>query len=328
MINVLTRRAPLYLALLLSAGPALAAGPGGPLATYNQSALARAFELPVLGQARVLTAGESADALRYDLTTEYHTSGDAGEVVVLDGETNLLTLAFRRGLGRGLDLSLQLPVMYQGGGFMDGPVEDWHSLFGLPQGGREQAPRNRYLYGYARNGQTQLLEQRSGADFGDVRMALGWQALDGLALRTEIKFETGSESHLAGGNSGVAAWGDYALPFAAGSMFSGYLSGGVSYNGQTAILGDMQTQWVPFAGAGLAARVFDPLSLLVQLYGHGALYDESELDPFRDALQLTMGLRYHVDPRFDVDLAFQEDLITTSSPDFSVHLALNWRGAR
>lgn len=310
-----------------AAGAADAHAGERPLAVYNQGALARAFELPVLGETGVLGQGASATDLRFDLTTEYHASGGAAEAVVLDGETDLLTLAFRRGIGAALEVTFEVPVLYQGGGFMDGPVENWHSAFGLPNGGREDAPRDRYLYRYTRGGEIELDQTRSGADIGDLRMGLGWQALDSLALRSELKFATGSESHLAGGNSGLAVWGDWSLPFASTSIFSGYLSAGGSYNGKTGVLGDMQNRWVPFAGAGIALRVLDPLSVLAQVYAHGALYDGSDLDPFREALQLALGLRYHVDERFDVDLGFQEDPITSSSPDFSVHLALSWRGA-
>jgi hypothetical protein len=296
-----------------------------PLAVYNQGALARAFELPVLGETAVLAPGAGLGALRYDLTTEYHTSGDAAEAVLLDGETDLLTLAFRRGIGAGLETTIEVPVLYQGGGFMDGPVEDWHQAFGLPNGGRENAPRDRYLYQYQRNGERLLDEHRSGADLGDIRFGLGWQALDALALRSEVKLETGSESHLAGGNGGVAVWGDLALPFPAASVFSGWLSGGTSWNGETDVLADQQNRWIPFAGAGIALRALDHLSVLAQGYYHGALYDGSALDPFREALQLTLGLRYHVGNEVDVDFGFQEDLITSSSPDFSLHLGVSWR---
>ncbi|WP_428310856.1 DUF3187 family protein [Hydrocarboniphaga sp.] len=322
MIKLLSRSAVLMAGV--AAGTCAVAGER-PLAVYNQGALARAFELPVLGETQVLGLADSITDLRYDLTTEYHASGDAGESVILDGESNLLTFAFRRGIGRDLELTFDLPLLYQGGGFMDKPVENWHSAFGLPNGGREDAPRDRYLYEYQRDGQVLLDEHRSGADLGDLRIGFGWQALDGLALRSEVKFPTGSESHLSGGNSGVAVYGDYALPFPDDSIFSGFLSAGGSYNGKTKYLGDMQNRFVPFGSAGLAVRLIDSLSLLAQLYGSGALYD-GDLDPFREALQFSLGLRYHVGPAFDLDFGFQEDPITSSSPDFSIHLGLSWRG--
>jgi hypothetical protein len=300
-----------------------------PLAVYNQGALARAFELPVIGETGVLPLGDTSGSLRYDLTTEYHASGNGSETVVLDGESNLLTFAFRKGLGWNLELTLDVPVLYQSGGFMDDPIESWHDFFGLPNGGRELAPQDRYLYQYTRGGetgsQTVFRNTRSGTDLGDVRLGFGWQALDSLAVRTEFKLPSGDDAHLAGGNTGGALWADWALPFDPGFFLSGWVSAGVSINDESEVIADQQNSVVPFGGAGLAARFAERWSLLGQLYTHGKLYDDSALDPFREALQLTLGLRYDVARDFGIDVGFQEDLITSSSPDFSFHLALNWR---
>ena len=296
-----------------------------PLAVYNQGALARAFELPVIGETGVLPFGDTGGSIRYDLTTEYHASGSGSETVILDGESNLLTFAFRKGMGLGLELTLEVPVLYQSGGFMDDPIENWHDFFGLPNGGRELAPQDRYLYQYTRDGQTVFRNTRSGTDIGDVRIGFGWQALESLALRTELKLPSGDDTHLAGGNTGGALWADWALPFDPGFFLSGWVSGGVSFNDKSDVIPDQQNSVVPFGGAGLAARFAERWSLLGQLYAHGKLYDGSALDPFREALQLTLGLRYDVARDFSIDTGFQEDLIVSSSPDFSFHLALNWR---
>lgn len=309
-------------ALGLVAG-AVQAEPGLPV--YNQGALARAFALPVLGTPAVLAAGDGRDALRYDLTSEYHASASGSEAVILDGEADLLTLAFRRGLGHGLEASLSLPLLHQSGGFMDGSIENWHSWFGLPNGGRELAPRDRYLYQYTRNGETRLDATRTGTDLGDLRVGLGWQALDGLALRGELKLPTGDDAHLAGGNTGAAVWADWALPFPSGLPLSGWLSGGVSVNDRAAPLHGQQNTVIPVGGAGLGLRITERVSLLAQLYAHGALFGGSGLDPFREALQFALGLRWRTSPDFAFDLGFQEDPITSSSPDFSLHLGFSWR---
>lgn len=294
------------------------------LAVRNQGALARAFELPVLGRTQVLAEATQQASLRFDLTTEYHASAVGGEAVTLDGEADLLTLGWRWGLGRNIELGLELPLLHQSGGFMDGPIEDWHSFFGLPNGGRELAPKNRYLYEYSRDGDELLRATRTGSDIGDLRVAGAWGVTPSLALRTELKLPTGNEDHLAGGNTGFALWADYALPLPDAFFLSGWVAGGLSVNDESSVLSDMQKQVVPLAGAGLSARLAERWALLTQLYFHGALYDDSELDPFREALQLAIGLRYRVRRDMNLDIGFQEDPITSSSPDFSGHLALSW----
>jgi hypothetical protein len=318
-----------HIGLLVLVASAAAAGQARaaerPLAVYNQGALARAFELPVIGETGVLPFGDTRGSLRYDLTTEYHASGNGSEAVVLDGESNLLTFAFRKGLGWNLELTLEVPVLHQGGGFMDDPIESWHDFFGLPNGGRELAPQDRYLYEYTRGGETVFRNTRGGTDLGDVRLGFGWQALESLALRTEFKLPSGDDAHLAGGNTGGALWADWALPFDPGFFLSGWVSAGVSINDEAGLIADQQNSVVPFGGAGLAARFAEHWSLLGQLYAHGKLYDDSDLDAFREALQLSLGLRYDLARDFGIDVGFQEDLITSSSPDFSFHLALSWR---
>lgn len=310
-------------AALLGCGAATAGE--APLPLYNQGALARAFELPVLGYARVLDHDESLSSIRYDLTSEFHASQDADESVTLDGEAQMLTLAFRRGYGSGLEWTFELPLLYQSGGFTDGFIEGWHDAFGLPDGGRPEAPRDRYLYQYTRDGQVLLDQRETGTDLGDLRLGLGWQAAGWVALRGELKVASGDEEKLAGGNYGGAVWLDAALPFAERSVWSGWLSAGASYNGTAGLLEDQQQQFVPFGGAGLSLRAFERVFVLAQVYAHGPLYDDSDLDPFRAALQLALGLRWRVTQDFDVDIAFQEDPITSSSPDFSGHLGLTWR---
>lgn len=322
MINTMSR-ATAAAGLLVAVG-AQAQGETG-LAVYNQSALSRAFELPVLGRPSVLAGGSGSTALRYDLTSEYHAEQSETESVILDGEAQMLTLAFQRGFGSGLEWTAELPVIHQSGGFMDGFIEGWHEAFALPDGGRPEAPRDRYLYQYQRDGEVVLQQSRHGTELGDLRLGLGWQAAHWAALRFELKLATGDEDRFSGGNHGGALWFDAALPFAEASRWSGWLAAGASYNGPTEQLAEQQQRFVPFGGFGLGLALNPALSLLGQLYAHGELYEDSGLDPLREALQLALGLRWRVSPDLAVDIGFQEDLVTASSPDLSLHLALAWR---
>ncbi len=312
-------------ALCLSIASTIVVAAERPLAVYNQSALARSTELPVLGETTVLDESGAITGLRFDLSTEYHASAAIGESVSLDGETDLLTLALRRGFARGLEWTAEIPVLHQGGGFLDRPIENWHRFFSLPDGGRKAVARNRYRYTYVRDGQTLLDAQHTGWGLGDLRAGLGWRVLDGLALRAESKFATGDDDHLAGGNNGGALWLDWALPLPTDSRISGFASAGASTNGRSDVLTDQQKRFVPFVAGGLTARITERLILLGQLYGHGPLYGDSALNPFRAALQLALGLRYRAAPQLDIDVGFQEDPVVAASPDFSFHLALSWR---
>lgn len=296
------------------------------LPARNDATLARSFALPALGQSQIFAPDEQTFQINLDEITEYYADHSASESILLDGETTKLLLAYRRGLSDQLELTVDVPILVVGGGFMDSFIQDWHRAFGLPNGGRDNAPNNRRLYQYTRNGVTLLNESRSTTTVGDVQIGAGWQLNNALALRGLIKLPTGNSDRLTGGNLGAAVWGDWALPFAQGSAFDGFVSGGVSLDRRSDVLPSLQQVAVAFGGAGLGYYLTRDLEVLGQLYAHSPLYKDSDLDGLRNpGLQLTLGGSYRISPEYKVNLYFQEDPITSSSPDFSIHIGLTVR---
>lgn len=289
---------------------------------HNQAALARGFALPVLGDAQILPPGAAQGRVQLDLTNEYYQTSTAREQLTLDGETARLTLGYRRGWGPGLEAALRVPLLSQGGGFLDGFIEDWHATFGLPNAGRERAPQDRYRYRYQRDGVTLLERSRSESGLGDVELALGWQLRPGQALRTMLKLPTGDADALRGGALGGALWLDGALPFAAESRLSGTYSLGVAGQERAGALQGLQQTVTGLGGLGLAVRLWPRLHALAQVYAHTPLYRGSETDLSRLGLQLVFGGRLRLGQTLDLDLAIQEDVVVNSSPDFSLHLGL------
>ena len=127
----------------------------------NQAALSRGVLLPVLGESAVLPGRSARRSAAVDLVSEYVFENKGREQITLDGETTRLGFRYAQGLGRGWEWGLEVPIYVVGGGFLDSFIERWHGWFGLPQGGREQAPRDRLLYQYRVNGVT-VFEHRSG----------------------------------------------------------------------------------------------------------------------------------------------------------------------
>ncbi len=306
--------------LLTSLYPALAGAQG--LGTTNQSTLARNFALPVVGQAAPVSEGRWTASI--DLTSEFVDEDEAGEVLRLDGETARFGLRFEQALGARADWNIDVPLLHTGGGFLDGPIEGWHDVFGLPQGGREESARNRYRYRYVQDGQTRLDAESGGTHLGDVQVGAGLRVFDAAMLRGMIKLPTGDEDELAGGNLGAAIWADLPLPFEAGSRFGGFASLGLSVNDKSDVLEDQQNTVVPFGAAGLDVRLLPSLQALVQLYAHGPLYDDSDINALESAgLQLSIGGRWCAQGKAPcAELSFQEDPIVASSPDFSLRFAL------
>ncbi|MDE2148523.1 MAG: DUF3187 family protein [Gammaproteobacteria bacterium] len=293
-------------------------------AVFNEAALTQGFALPEIGSARVLAPGQWQQRLALDWTNEFVTESAAdGETLIEDGETQRYGLGLRRGLAGGFELGLELPVYLTGGGVLDGPIQSWHDFFGLPNGGRQFAPDNRILYRYQAAGRTRLNVDSSHAGIGDVRLTGGWQAAPQLALRALVKLPTGQTSHLTGGNAGGALWLDYEPMLNPRSRWYSFLSAGGSYSGGDQPLGDQARRWAALAGAGLGYHVVAGLALQAQLYYHSPLYRHSRLDALhRSGLQLAVGGRYTFSAHAAFEAGFQEDPVTNSSPDFSIHLAL------
>lgn len=291
----------------------------------NQSAFSRAFALPALGQAGVAGAGQQQWRASLDWTNEFVLDQTTSASVLEDGETQRYALDWRRGIGHGLELNAQLPLLITGGGILDGLIENWHNFFGLPDGGRDTVPHDQYHYQYIRNGQTLLDMDSATVGLGDVTLGAGWQAMPGLALRAMAKLPTGDAGKLLGGNPGGALWADY-NPFVASNRWSGFLSAGGSFNGSDDTLGAQHHPVVAFGGAGIGYQLFERWRVLGQFYGHSQLYRDSDLSPLRkESLQMTLGLRYDVSQSSAITAGFQEDVITDSSPDISFHLDWTWR---
>lgn len=296
------------------------------LPAKNEATLARSFALPALGQSQLLAPDEQSLQLNLDVITEYYTQGNARESIVVDGETTQLGLRYRRGLADDLELSVNVPVLIVGGGFMDRFIQDWHRVFGLPNGGREAAPNDRRLYRYTRDGVTLLNETSSTTTVGDTQLGIGWQYSEHLALHGMVSVPTGDRDRLTGGTLGAAGWADWQLPFAQNSAFDGFVSGGVSLSRNQGALSSLRETAVLFGGAGLGYQLTENLEAVGQLGLHSPLYKDSDLDGLSNpGLQLTLGGRYRITPAYNLEMYFQEDPITSSSPDFSIHIGLTVR---
>lgn len=85
---------------------------------------------------------------------------------LIDGEHRSAALALSRGLGRGLAVEARLPLLWRGGGHLDGIIDWWHRATGLPDNGRPLFPRDRF--------------QGEGHDAGERQ--LRWTAQPGTGL--------------------------------------------------------------------------------------------------------------------------------------------------
>lgn len=322
----------LCLAILFVNAICLEAAEITPFQTRNQSPLISIYGLPGIGDANVKARSEGALRLTMDLANHYVTVRSARENLILDGESMRLTLSGRYGIGRKVELGMEIPFLIIGGGFLDNFIENYHSTFGFPNGGRELAGKNRLLFRYQKNGVTFLNMEQSGQGLGDASVTGGWQiyqsadAQRNLVLRCSLKLPTGDTDSLRGsGSTDLALWmtGNLNHDFDLGQLS---LFGAAGAMGMTKgkILPDQQNPAVGFGALGLGFSPARWIELKIQTNAHTSFYSDSNLQEVNGAsMQLTVGGAFHLSPKTSLDIGVTEDIIVGTSPDVVFHLSLN-----
>ena len=139
-------------ATLLSLCPVVVALPlaaSEPLYVKNLSPVTGLLGLPSQRSADSEATGELAVALHSSVANSYVQDASSREYLNLDGETLRFALDLRYGLAPGWDVQLEVPWLEQSGGDLDRVIDDWHDLWGMPDGGRSQVPRDLLDYQYA-----------------------------------------------------------------------------------------------------------------------------------------------------------------------------------
>jgi hypothetical protein len=327
----------LFLSLLCSVGVASAADMEiTPFSTFNQSPLVQIYGLPHDTGADIILPGTFHISMNQDLSSNYTVNSSTREQITLDGETYRMTFAARYGIARQWEAGVEVPYIIQGGGFLDSFVIDWHNTFGLPQGGRNSAPKDRLLYSYRKDGIQKLLIDRSGSGIGDIALTGGFSLYDvggtelhdRLALKGAVKLPTGDSSYLLGSG------GTDVMLQLCGSMirFSELGSLGVygSVGGIAMSRSDvLRDQHKPLAGVGTLGLGWGPapwISFKVQLNGNTPLYHDSSLvELSKSPLVLVFGGALRFPGEYLLDIGVAEDVAVATAPDVSFHLGLSKR---
>jgi hypothetical protein len=331
----MNRLCALTLALLCCSAPCRGADMEiTPFRTVNQSPVVQIFGLPAESSATITPAGRLTVGLSQDIASEYAVSRTTREQITLDGESYRWTLSARYGLNEQFEAGIDIPYILYGGGFLDGFIVDWHTTFGLPQGGRDKAPKNRLNYRYRRDGIQRLAMDQPGSGIGDISVSMGMKlyderpkdAHDAIALRFSVKLPSGDSGSLKGSGST-----DFALSLC-GSMnnFTEWGSLGVfgSVGGMAMtrgnVLADQQNNLAGFGTVGLGWGPAEWISFKVQLNANTALYHGSSLDELsKVSLMLVSGGALRIPGGYLLDIGVSEDVAVATAPDVAFHLGLS-----
>jgi hypothetical protein len=289
-----------------------------PFLTRNQNPLLALYGLPSPLPARLPPAGGGrvAGVINWGNTEKEDFSADGN--YTLDAETFELRLHFDHGLAERFALHAELPWRKVSEGSLDGFIDDWHGVFGLPGGSRRRLPEDQLLIEFEQGGATLLSIDDSTSGIGDIPVALGYQlyATESSALSTwlTVKTPTGSADDLTG--SGAV---DVAATLAGQTQLNErwqlFGQASVAWLGEGDLLPELQESFAWTLMGGLTWNAWRALDLTAQVEANSRLYDgiESELDG--DAIVLTFGGSWRTEGGWRYDVGVSEDLQAGASPD-------------
>lgn len=298
-----------------------------PLQLSNREPLSQIFALPPMRSGEVLSADTTLWRGAIDIANNFVRAQRDGENLLLDGESQRYELGVRRGIGANWELGVTVPWISYNGGVLDNFIEDWHRLWGLPNGGRPDYPTHQLNFMYQRDGRTELDMHAAESGFGDVQVSAAYQLFnagqDAVALSAQINLPTGDADKLTG--SGAASAG-----FALAATHSRWLDLPLTVTGNAGalwlprgdVLADQQKQAAWFASGEINWAVAQDWRLKAQLQAHSALYDSALRTLGSTSAQLLLGGSVRLSQRWLLDAGVGEDIAVDTAPDVTLQLAL------
>ena len=317
------------------AGESDACDAATPLRIVNLDPFHLVYGIPGSFGACVLQPGASELIASLDIASHMNAARSGSERLFIDGETYRQALALRYGFGDGWEAVLELSVVSHAPGVFDGFIENWHEFFGLPQGGRDTAPRDRLAIRYDKGGRARVDVTDGVTAPGDIALGVGHRVRrnflsnDGLAIRGVVKLPTGDEDALASaGGFSASIWAE-----TSGALFG---SGGARDWLYSATLGALAGRTpdaigtggriVAFGRLGLTWRALDRLALTAQLDVNSSPYTSALAPLAGPVVVIGVGGRVKLTPHTSLEIAIAEDDGSRrAAADFGVHVALRWR---
>ena len=325
----LFRRIWLLVAALSTAGSASAADPAGPLYVKNMSPVAGLLGIPAQRSATPMTSSAWQWDTHVSVANHYVVDQAAQERLNLDGETARLALSLRYAMTDRLDVHLEVPWLYHSGGRLDSVIDAWHDLWGMPDGGRDEVPRNVLAYQYLSTSDNfGLVDDVSG--LGDVSAAVTYavyeDAASSAAISLGYKRATGDEQEFLGsGSDDVYLLLRFSGAHLADLPLSWHGQLGYLRAGEVDALQQRSERDLWFAGLALEWQFNEHWFLLGQLDGHAAPVDSELPGLGDDAVLATVGLRWRLASRWSLELAVAEDIAVETAPDVTFQASLRYR---
>ena len=145
-----------------------------PLRIVNLHPFHLLYGMPGSFGARLLSPGSTELLLSTDVASYLVGEKSGSEEILIDGETYRLSLTLRGGFRKRWEWFLEAPLIMHRGGVFDSFIENWHDFFGLPQSGRDEAPRDRLILFFRDGAETRFDIRENAFSFGDISLGVGY----------------------------------------------------------------------------------------------------------------------------------------------------------
>ncbi|MDQ7017067.1 MAG: DUF3187 family protein [Gammaproteobacteria bacterium] len=313
----------LSLCLLLSGWPLLSQGQ--PLATVDQNPLLQSFALPTPAPSQLLAKGEYSLQLRHNWSNTLNVERNSHERLLIDSESQQTTLRFDYGLNSHWNLALSLRYLKLSAGQLDAFIDDFHDLFGFPQGSRPFYTHDQFQLLYQRGGIESVNISATQSGVQDLRVAIGTPLQPSPKHQSALWFELKLPSNQSAlfNNNTVSLSSQWSQNNQWNSHWRSQHSLGLLWLEQGNFLSELQNRWLLFGSSGLSYRYSPLLEFTLQLDGHSALFNKTDLTFLDSSVQLAMGGSLYFSAKQRLDIAVVEDIQVGASPDVNFHLAWN-----
>ena len=133
---------------LIVIGTLASAARAEPFLTRNQNPLLALYGLPAPLPSRVPAAGGGRFAAAMNWSNAAATESSDDNAYTVDGEVTELRLHLDHATSDRFALHAELPWRHLSAGSLDGVIDEWHELLGLPDGSRNRLPEKELLIEY------------------------------------------------------------------------------------------------------------------------------------------------------------------------------------
>ncbi|MEC8299108.1 MAG: DUF3187 family protein [Pseudomonadota bacterium] len=301
----------------------------GPFAVSNFSPLVKIHGLPAPRSVKILPKGALEGTIHASLSSNFSKGMNKKQSVILDGETLNTELTIDLGIGNDAELSLVIPYLKHSGGNLDAFIENWHSFFGLPNGGRSLVKKNRLLYQVQNNGKESFtLGPTQTVALGDISFTFS-KKFSGrksrrVGISAGVNVPSGKLSNLSGSEFtsffSMAHYSNQTVSRFPRLHFNQTL--GILKNNADELFETKVKGLVFFGSSQIGWRIKESLNLKAQIDYHTPFYSSDLRQLGNTSVQLVLGGTVKVGKAFALDLSLSEDIATDTAPDVTFTLGL------